>query len=66
MLGGLGEVSLRGERGREGEGERTCCHGEGFGADFEGEDCSERKCQSLFFSRPKMSENSRMKTYFHP
>lgn len=39
MLEGLGEVSLRGERGGEGEGERTCCHGEGFGADFEGEDC---------------------------
>lgn len=59
MLGGLGEVSLRGERGREGEGERTCCHGEGFGADFEGEDCGEKrkKCQSLFFSRPKMSKN---------
>lgn len=58
MLGGLGEVSLRGERGRGRErGERTCCHGEGFGADFEGEDCGEKKkCQSLFFSRPKMSK----------
>lgn len=55
MLRGLGEVSGRGERGRGmGEGERTCCHGEGFGADFEGEDCGEKKkCQSLFFSRPK-------------
>lgn len=59
MLGGLGEVSLRGERGKEGEGERTCCHGEGFGADFEGEDCGEKKSQSLslFLSRGvKMSK----------
>lgn len=61
MLGGLGEVSFgggKGERGWEGEGERTCCHGEGFGADFEGEDCGEKKKKwsvslSLSLPRPK-------------
>lgn len=42
----------------EGEGGRTCCHGEGFGADFEGEDCGEKKKKwsvSLFLSS-KMSK----------
>lgn len=56
MLGGLGEVSFEGGKVLGGKGERTCCHGEGFGADFEGEDCGEKRKKWSVSLSSKMSK----------
>lgn len=56
MLGGLGEVSLRGERGRgRGRGNVPVVMERDLARTLRGKTVGEKKkkCQSLFFSRPK-------------
>lgn len=66
MLGGLGEVSLRGERGWEGRGKVPVVMERDLARTLRGKTVVRRRSVSLSFSLVQNVENSRMKTYFHP
>lgn len=65
MLGGLGEVSLRGGRGR-GRGNVPVVMERDLARTLRGKTVVRRRSVSLSFSLVQNVERCRMKTYFHP